>query len=146
MTASMTDKPWFHNGLRFECTNCGNCCRVHGDYAFVYLSEKDIDNISAYLGLGRKEFLDRHCKVLDGWVTLKFDQPACAFLTDDNRCGIYPVRPKQCATWPFFQENLVREVWEGPVKDCCPGVDKGELRSAEEVQRIARENEEWYAS
>lgn len=146
MTTSMTDKAWLDNGLRFECTQCGNCCRVHGDYAFVYLSEKDIENISAYLGMERQAFLAEHCRVVDGWVTLRFDQPACAFLGADNRCGIYPVRPKQCSTWPFFAENLTQETWEGPVKDCCPGVDTGKLYPPEDVLRIARENEEWYAS
>jgi Fe-S-cluster containining protein len=55
------------------------------------------------------------------------DEPACAFLDENNRCKIYPVRPKQCATWPFWTENLERAAWEGPVKDCCPGIGKGEL-------------------
>lgn len=140
----MSPKPWYEKGLRFECTGCGNCCRNHGEYAFVYLAEADIVAIAAHLGLERGVFLERYCQTEDGWVSLRMDRPACPFLSADNRCGIYPVRPKQCAAWPFWHENLERATWEGPVKACCPGIGQGPLRSAAEIERIARENEEWY--
>ena len=141
----MSPKSWYHKGLRFQCTACGNCCRNHGDYAFVYLAEADVAAIAAHLGLERKRFLAEYCRKEDGWITLRMDQPACRFLDAANRCSIYPVRPKQCATWPFWRENLERATWEGPVMECCPGIGTGPLVSADEVERIARENEEWYA-
>ena len=140
----MSSKPWFQKGLRFECTSCGNCCRNHGDYTYVYLAERDVVAISGHLGLPPERFLHDYCREEDGWITLRMDEPACPFLQQDNRCAIYPVRPKQCATWPFWEENLERATWEGPVRDCCPGIGKGELVPAEEVQAIARETEEWY--
>ena len=138
-------KPWYSKGLRFECTQCGNCCRNHGEYTFVYLSDYDVGAIAGHLELPEEEFLERYCKEVDGWVTLRMDAPACPFLLEASRCQIYPVRPKQCATWPFWEENLVKKTWDGPVKECCPGIDKGTLYPASEVERIARETEEWYA-
>jgi Fe-S-cluster containining protein len=141
----MPAKPWYHAGLRFSCTQCGNCCRNHGAYSYVYLAERDIEAIAAHLGLTRKRFLRDYCKREGGWVSLRMDRPACPFLQADNRCGIYPVRPKQCATWPFWKENLERATWDGPVRECCPGLDKGELHPATEVERTARETDEWYA-
>ena len=140
----MSPKPWYHKGLRFECTQCGNCCRNHGEYAFVYLTEADLKAIPKHLGLTRRVFERRYCTTADGWTSLRMDRPACPFLGEDSRCGIYPVRPKQCATWPFWEENLKRSVWEGAVKDCCPGIGKGALVPAEEVRRIARETEAYY--
>ena len=137
-------KSWYSKGLRFSCTQCGNCCRNHGEYTFVYLAEADIEAIAGFLGLEEERFLEEYCREVDGWVTLRMDAPACPFLEEDARCAIYPVRPKQCATWPFWEENLVRETWEGPVKECCPGIDEGPLYSAAEVERIVRETEEWY--
>ena len=77
-------------------------------------------------------------------MTLHMGEEACAFLDEANRCRIYPVRPKQCATWPFWEENLERSNWEGPVKACCPGIDTGPLVPAAEVERIAAETEAWY--
>jgi Fe-S-cluster containining protein len=140
-------KPWYSNGLRFRCTQCGNCCRNHGEYSFVNLTEVELRAIPQYLGISREDFLRRYCTKAAGSLwTLRMDSPACPFLDSDNRCAIYPVRPKQCATWPFWQENLVRDAWHGSVKECCPGIDCGELHSADEVERIARENEQWYGA
>lgn len=140
----MSPKPWYNKGLRFDCTRCGNCCKTHGEYAYVYLAERDLSAIAQHLGLSRADFLARHCEREDGWVLLRMDQPACPFLTSENTCSIYPVRPKQCATWPFWRENLERAQWEGPVRETCPGIGRGPLHPAAEIERIARENEEWY--
>ncbi len=140
----MTSKPWFDKGLRFECTQCGNCCKNSGGYDYVYLTDHDVVAIAQHLDLTPAAFVQRHCVLEDGWVILRMDEPACAFLTEDNRCSIYPVRPKQCATWPFWEENLERATWEGPVTERCPGIGKGDLVPATEVERIARENEDWY--
>ena len=141
----MSAKTWYSKGLRFACTGCGNCCRNHGGYAFVYLTPADVRSISAHLGLPRRQFLERYCEKVDGAVTIKTDSPACPFLQADNRCAIYPVRPKQCASWPFWRENLAdRAVWEEEVKACCPGIGKGQLHSAEEIGRIAGDDARWY--
>lgn len=137
----MIPKSWYANGLRFQCTQCGNCCRNHGAYAYVYLNEADVQSVAAHLGLERAAFLARHCVEEDGFVVLRMDAPACPFLLPDNRCGIYPVRPKQCATWPFWKDNLDPATWNGPVKACCPGIDTGPLHSAQEIDRLARETE-----
>lgn len=140
----MSSKPWYQNGLRFSCTRCGNCCRNHGDYTYVYLTDKDVSAIALHLGLTETEFLQTYCQSEGGWVSLRMDAPACPFLGEGNACGIYPVRPKQCATWPFWKENLRRATWEGEVKADCPGIGRGELHSREEIERIAGETAEWY--
>jgi hypothetical protein len=110
----------------------------------VYLAPPDVSAIARHLGIPKRAFLDAYCQSEDGWVSLRMDSPACPFLEPGNRCAIYPVRPKQCATWPFWEENLQRATWEGEVKTDCPGIGRGELHSREEVERIARENAEWY--
>jgi Fe-S-cluster containining protein len=141
----MTSKTWYANGLRFSCTRCGNCCRNRGDYTYVYLAPKDVSAIALHLGMPERTFLESYCQIEDGWVSLRMDSPACPFLEPGNTCAIYSVRPKQCATWPFWKENLRRSTWEGEVKADCPGIDKGELHSRAEIERIASETEEWYA-
>jgi len=137
-------KPWYHKGLRFECQRCGNCCRTHGDFSFVYMMDLEVAQIAGYLGLEEDEFRRRYCARDQGWTVIHPDYPSCPFLTEQGTCGVYPVRPMQCRTWPFWKENLRLEVWEESVVPTCPGIGKGPLHSAEEVERIARENEEWY--
>ncbi len=138
------DPRWYRDGLRFECTGCGNCCKNHGDYTYVYLATVDVLQIAEHLDLAPADFVSKYCREEEGWTTIRMDAPACPFLGEGNSCDIYPVRPKQCATWPYWEENLKRATWEGSVKECCPGIGKGELTSADEVDRIAEETEEWY--
>lgn len=135
---------WYEGGLRFRCTACGECCRQHGEYAYVYLREPEAEAIAAHLGLSVADFLARHCQHEDGWITLRMDQPQCAFLGPDARCGIYPVRPVQCRTWPFWEHTLRQPVWEREVRPICPGSGDGALHTAAEVEAIARATEEWY--
>ncbi len=143
----MSSNPWYAKGLRFTCQRSGNCCKTHGEYAFIYLAAQDVTAIAAHLGLDGAEFLARHCREDEGYTVLAIDAPECPFLGPRSTCSIYPVRPKQCATWPFWKENLDDEArWRGPAKDCCPGIDQGELHSREEIERSAEETEEWYES
>lgn len=136
-------KPWYDKGLRFKCSACGACCSTHGEYAYVYLAEGDVRAIAQYLELERSTFLERYCTRDEGRVILRMDAPACPFLGPDARCGIYPVRPKQCASFPFWEENLEPGRW-ADVSAFCPGADTGPLHSREEIERLARETEEWY--
>ncbi|MCP3919331.1 MAG: YkgJ family cysteine cluster protein [bacterium] len=149
----MSTEPWYEAGLRFGCTHCGNCCKSHGEYAYIYLMEPEVEAIAEHLGLEVEVFRERHTEVDEGWTVIRTSRSAstsssraCPFLAEDNRCGIYPVRPVQCRTWPFWDENLRRKTtWEGPVRDTCPGIGEGRLYTADEIETIARGNEEWYA-
>ena len=136
---------WFEDGLRFACTACGNCCRHHGEYAYVYLRRPEARSMAAHLGLGLEDFLERYCQREGHLFALRMDDPACPFLGADGRCGVYPVRPVQCRTWPFWEETLDDEAkWHGEVRATCPGIGSGPLHSADEVEQIAAANEAWY--
>jgi hypothetical protein len=131
------DKPLHKDGLRFECTGCGACCKTHGDYAYVYLTPRNVDEISDYLEMKRIDFLNAHCANDEyGNVYLTMLEGHCNFLKDD-KCQVYPVRPSQCRAWPFWSENLDGETWNGEVQECCPGVNRGRLYTKEEFEEIA---------
>ena len=140
----MSDKPWFSNGLRFECQRCGRCCTNRGGYAFVYLTEADTARLAGFLGLERDEFVARHCEEVEGRVTLRTDSPQCAFLREDRTCAVHPARPHQCRSWPFWRENLEAATWRREIEPLCPGLGQGPLHTAEEIEAIARRDEEWY--
>jgi Fe-S-cluster containining protein len=141
----MSRTTWFENGLQFECISCGDCCKTHGEYAFVYLSAEDVNRISAYLNMPRIDFLNTFCAVdADGDIHLKDLSGDCSFLEFGNCCRVYPVRPKQCETWPFWSENLKKTTWEGPVCACCPGIGHGRLYTKQDIERIAKDRDRWY--
>jgi Fe-S-cluster containining protein len=57
----------------------------------------------------------------------------CIFYDSAFGCTVYPKRPKQCRTWPFWESNLATpEEWE-KTRAICPGSGHGELISAKEI-------------
>ena len=43
-----TDEPWFSQGLRFTCSQCGNCCS--GGPGFVWVSDEEIAKLADFWG------------------------------------------------------------------------------------------------
>ena len=136
---------WYEAGLAFRCTACGNCCRDHGEYAYVYVSDKDLQGLARHHDLSEEAFLASYCDEDEGWTILKRRGDACVLLGDDGLCTAYEARPKQCATWPFWVDTLRSErAWREEAKACCPGIDQGEVTPADTCERIALETEAWY--
>ncbi|MFO8072688.1 MAG: YkgJ family cysteine cluster protein [Polyangia bacterium] len=141
----MNDQRWYAAGIRFSCAGCGACCTTHDDCAYVYLAEPDVSRIAARLGIEPPELLDRYCRSDADGTWLKMPGPRCIFLDGNNHCEIHSVRPRQCESWPFWSENLGSpRTWRESVVDLCPGVGRGRLYSADEIERIARARDEWY--
>jgi Fe-S-cluster containining protein len=112
------EKSWYAEGLRFKCTGCGQCCT--GFPGYVWVSEEEIVAISKYLNLSIQEFSERFLHCVEGRFSL-LEHPKtydCIFLKD-KKCQIYPVRPKQCRTFPWWTQNLKSEKeWEEAALHC----------------------------
>lgn len=126
--------------MQFECQGSGKCCLSRGEFGYVYLTLSDRRRISKALKLSVGEFTRKFCVETDGLYHLKDPEKDCQFL-EKNRCTIYEARPEQCRTWPFWPENMKARVWKVDVASYCPGVGKGRLISAEEIQRILKSQE-----
>jgi Fe-S-cluster containining protein len=125
-------EPWYRDGLRFRCTRCGHCCT--GEPGYVWVSDDDLRAIADHLG-EPFEVLKAACtKTGRRGLSLreKLDGD-CVFYDKERGCTVYPVRPPQCRTWPFWESNVATpEDWE---KTCrvCPGSGHGDLIPAEEI-------------
>ena len=134
------------NGIRFECQGSGNCCVSRGSYGYVYLSKKDIKNLSTGLNITQKNFIKNYCQETDGYIhlkELKKNKGNCIFLID-KKCSVYKSRPTQCRTWPFWPENMNTKDWNGDIAKNCPGIGKGKLISKTDIleqMKIDNENE-----
>ncbi len=133
-------------GLRFECTQCGLCCTVRGDYACVYVDDTECGKLADFLGLDLEVLKKRFTFVdEDGWQQLRFRQGRCAFLGAEGRCSVYEARPLQCRTFPFWPELIRRGRWTRQAQRLCEGVGRGPEADADEVRErleIARRAED----
>ncbi|MEA3506783.1 MAG: YkgJ family cysteine cluster protein [Elusimicrobiota bacterium] len=89
--------------IEFNCCGCGNCCREEGHIA---VTSSEINAVSAYFSMSKKSFLKKHVEKINGryYFNEEFDEP-CKFLKD-GKCLIYPVRPAQCRTFPYWGSFL----------------------------------------
>lgn len=123
-----TLNPWYRSGLSFTCTQCGNCCT--GAPGYVYVSPEEIARISAFLGRTDGTLDKKHLRKVGRRLSLTEDKASgdCCFLVhkDGKRtCSIYPVRPLQCRTWPFWDINLESiDDWNEAAVNC-PGMNRG---------------------
>lgn len=138
---------WYADGLRFSCTQCGNCCT--GPPGAVWFTPAEGRAIAARLGLEEAAFLRDYAHRIGGrWSLIEretehgFD---CIFLDRTSVpgkaiCGIYEARPTQCRTWPFWTENLrTRRHWEAVKRVTpCPGMNSGKLVTIDQI-RIQRD-------
>ncbi len=140
--------PWFADGLRFECTQCGNCCT--GPPGYVWFTKDEGRAMAEELGLDIAEFQTRYARRAIGRWTLQERKTEhgydCVFLDRTSKpgkalCGIYKARPQQCRTWPYWPEIVRSErAWNNTKRDTpCPGMDRGTLVSADEI-RIIRDS------
>jgi len=128
---SLKSRPYFFDGgLRFECRRCGACCT--GEPGVVSVDENEITQIAAFIEVPRPVLVERCLYLLKTSYAIKeTDDGRCIFF--ENGCAIYPVRPVQCRTWPFWFQNMRSlYAWKG-VASRCPGIGKGHLYSKEAI-------------
>ena len=89
---------------RYICQRCTNCCRWPG---FVKVTDAEITEIAAFLGLEDAAFIEKFTRLRplrDGLALTEHPDGACIFL-DGRDCRIQPVKPGQCSgfpnTWKF---------------------------------------------
>ncbi len=125
-------EPWFEDGLRFRCTRCGNCCT--GTPGYVWVNDAELAAIADFRGELVEEVTGLHTRLAKQGRTLREkDNGDCVFYDRERGCTIYPVRPRQCRTWPFWESNVATpEAWQRTC-EVCPGSGKGALISAEEI-------------
>jgi Fe-S-cluster containining protein len=112
--------------LHFSCTACGKCCATAGEY-YVFLAAGEAEAIRAQLGLSSSWFRRRYLARLEtGELVLAAGKDErCVFLDSNGRCSIYPVRPLQCRTYPFWPELVgSRRAWQREAVRC-EGIDRG---------------------
>jgi hypothetical protein len=157
--------------IKFKCQRCGSCCHHRRPQEFgdlvplerlkefwetsnlIYLTQKDIENISRKTGLEPKHFVDtlyeydgQIVRVEDNGSKLILDFPVmqskedttCVFY--ENGCTIYSVRPRACRLFPFRveektspEDDIILNVGFNPH---CPGMGKGKFAAKKDMETL----------
>jgi Fe-S-cluster containining protein len=128
------ENPWYHEGLRFRCTRCGRCCT--GAPGFVWVNDEELKALAHFHGEPLEQTEQLYTRRLGLRRSLR-ERPNgdCIFYDKAAGCTIYPVRPGQCRTWPFWESNTrTPDDWEETCR-VCPGSGQGDLIAAEEITR-----------
>jgi Fe-S-cluster containining protein len=140
-------EPWYIGGLHFECQQCGNCC-AGPEEGFIWVTTPEIERLAEHLGITveklRKTYLARAVT-----RTTIIEDPVskdCIFLSNINGirgCSVYPVRPNQCRTWPFWSSNLTSpSAWNSAALKC-PGINRGNLYTVEQIKKLRKQKKWW---
>ncbi len=135
--AGISKEVWYTEGLRFECTQCGDCCS--GAEGYVWVNQAEIDSMAERVGLTPLDFEKSYVKRVGVRRSLKERQNGdCVLLDEETRkCTAYEQRPRQCKTWPFSDSNLrSKKAWE-EAAEACPGCNKGTVVPLETIVQQA---------
>ena len=149
------EKPWFADGLRFSCSQCGNCCT--GGPGYVWITRREIVSLAEHLGLTPMQVIRRFCRKVGRQFSLKeiknprtggFD---CIFIKElpafgnahaRRICSVYAARPLQCRTWPFWEGNLAtRKAWHHASRTCL-GMNSGRFFTRRQIEKL-RDSRDW---
>ncbi|MHC4623507.1 MAG: YkgJ family cysteine cluster protein [Planctomycetota bacterium] len=138
---------WYVAGLHFECVGCGQCCSGP-DEGYIWVTRPEIELIAEQLKITPGEVRGKYLKRV-GLRTTIIEQAGtndCIFLRkvgDQKRCIVYPIRPSQCRSWPFWPSNLTHPgAWDKAAQKC-PGINRGRLYTFEEIETLKREKKWW---
>ena len=136
----ISPKEWWSKGVYFNCTECGKCCQVEGEVwlspnevsdiaIFKGITTEDffdnfgLDRRDGWIKLKNKESQSNHEKSREYNINKNKEEikkfavgedegEPCIFLSADNKCSIYEVRPLQCSTYPYWPRIMKSpEAW-----------------------------------
>ncbi|HHC11511.1 MAG TPA: YkgJ family cysteine cluster protein [Campylobacterales bacterium] len=106
------------------CESCGGACCT-GESGYIWVKYQEIEKMAQFLELTIEEFATMYLRKVKHRYSIiekkiDTDNYACIFFDNNiKQCTIYPVRPLQCRTFPFW-EIFKKDIEE--VKKECPGI------------------------
>jgi hypothetical protein len=103
--------------IKFSCQRCGACCLREG---FVFLTTEELFSLADYMQQDVDIVRDKWLATWQRRYVLKsHPDGGCVFYDKDIGCAIYPVRPEQCRTYPYWSEDLD---WFEKERKMCEGI------------------------
>jgi len=106
------------------CAACGGACCT-GESGYIWAKYEEIEKMADFLELSIEDFGKMYLRKVKHRYSLTEKQIgeedyACVFFDPVQKgCTIYPVRPRQCRTFPFWESFKNNEQ---EVRVECPGI------------------------
>ena len=129
-------RPWYADGLRFQCQGCGSCCC--GEPGAVWVTGEEIAALAARLEIESSAFerLYVRRRGIRRALFERFNGDCVLFDPQYRRCRAYAARPWQCRSWPFWRANLASpEAWRATC-EACPGCGQGEIHPFDRIVEL----------
>ena len=105
--------------MKFQCIQCGRCCRGEG---YVWVDLAGIKKISHFLNISQQNFARLYLRKIGEKYSLRdHHNQECIFYDHKEGCLIYPVRPDRCRTFPDW-EDLKKKPAIQKMLASCPGI------------------------
>lgn len=103
-TKTLARLPGLHEEAfeKIDCLQCANCCKNYSPR----FKMPDIKRIARRLRMKEPAFIDTYLKMDEDGDYVVTGHP-CPFLGDDNYCSIYEDRPRDCARFPYTDEDVL---------------------------------------
>ncbi len=86
---------------KIDCLDCAACCK---NFSPTF-KPTDIKRISKYFGMKEGDFIEEYLQIDEDNDYVVKTKP-CPFLQVDNSCGVYEVRPTDCARFPYTDSDI----------------------------------------
>ncbi len=138
--AFIRTKIFRQDGIKFQCQQCGQCCTRPGT---VYFSDIEINAGAKFLKISREEFLKKYINGEKRGYHVSDSNKSCPLFKNGVGCTIYPTRPIQCSTFPFWETNFITLTAERNLHKECLGMGKGKFYPYNSVfQKTANNSED----
>ncbi|MCD6246310.1 YkgJ family cysteine cluster protein [candidate division WOR-3 bacterium] len=140
----MNREAYLISNVKFQCVEeCHKCCS--GSPGIILVTEEEIETISDFLSIEKTEFIKTYIRIIKNYYSVNFGfidrayslkenaENDCIFLKN-GRCSIYPARPAQCKTYPFWPSIVSSQSSWKSEKTFCPGIGRGKIYTKEEIE------------
>lgn len=102
-----------------DCLACANCCKTTSPIFY----QTDIERAAKSLRMKPGDFVTKYLRMDEDHDFVLQSSP-CPFLHNDNRCQIYPERPKACREYPHTNRKKMVQIMDLTHKNTlvCPAV------------------------